>query len=95
MQGDSTKLLLDFIDFLRFKVVNERLTFEEVESLAKTFQANLNLTGTADDFAEFYGKTKTNVTTVIDRKMSSKPKRVVLYSFKEFREVVPSSWTHK
>lgn len=91
----AKQTILEFLDFLRFKVENDNLTCEEVESIAKVLQANLTLMGTADDFATFYGKTKTNVTTVIDRKMTAKPKRMLMYSWKEFRQVIPESWVHK
>ena len=86
------RIALEFLDYLRFKVESDSLTVEEVDSIAKTFESSLNLTGTADDFARFYGKSKTNVTTVIDRKMISRPKRLVSYSFNEFQRAVPISW---
>lgn len=91
----SKQIIIEYLDFIKFKVLNDTLTCEEADSLLKTFQENLTLTGTSDDFAKFYGKTKTNVTTVIDRKMVSKPKRVTVYSFKEFQKIVPKSWHHK
>lgn len=89
------EIILEFLDFLRYKIENESLTFDEAESIARTLEDGLNLVGTADDLARFYGKTKTNVTTVIDRKMLSRPKRLVLHSFNEFRRAVPRSWIHK
>ena len=90
----AKRIILDFLDFIRFKVENDSLTLEEADSIAKTIEGGLSLTGTADDFARFYGKTKTNVTTVIDRRFLPKPKRVLLHSFNEFRKVVPSTWNH-
>ena len=87
---------MEFLDFIRFKIENDSLTVEDADSIARTIQCNLFLAGTTEDFARFYGKSKTNVTTVIDRKMLSRPKRAVLYSFNEFRCAVPSSWhVHK
>ena len=92
----AKKIILDFIDFVRFKIENDKLTLEEAKSIARTIESCLNLTGTVDDFAKFFGKTKTNVTTVIDRKMLPKPKRTLLHSFNEFRKAIPSSWNvHK
>ena len=92
----AKRIILDFLDFIRFKIENDSLTLEEADTIAKTIAGGLNLTGTTDDFARFYGKTKTNVTTVIDRKMLSKPRRVLLHSFNEFRRSVPRTWTfHK
>ena len=90
----AKRIILEFLDFIRYKVENDRLTIEEADSIARTIESGLSLTGTADDFARFYGKTKTNVTTVIDRKMLSKPKRTLLHSFNEFRRSIPSSWNN-
>ena len=86
------RIVLEFLDFLRFKVENDRLTMEDTEAIARTLESSLDLTGTADDFARFYGKTKTNVTTVIDRKMLSKPERRVSYRFREFQRARPEGW---
>lgn len=92
----AKRIILEFLDFIRFKVENDNLTMEETESIAKTIAGGMNLLGTTDDFARFYGKTKTNVTTVIDRKMLPAPKRTLLHSFNDFRKAVPKSWTfHK
>lgn len=86
------RIVLEFIDFVRYKVENDSLTMEEADSIAKVLQGEMNLVGTADDFAKFYGKTKTNVTTVIDRKMMPKPRRLVVHSFNEFQMAVPERW---
>ena len=86
------KIVLEFIDFVRYKVENDSLTLEEVESIARVLQSEMNLVGTADDFAKFYGKTKTNVTTVIDRRMLPKPRRLVVHSFNAFSKVIPDKW---
>lgn len=94
-QSRGKQIILEFIDFIRYKIVSDSLTLEEADSIAKTLENSLNLTGTAEDFSKFYGKTKTNVTTVIDRKMLSKPRRLVMHSFNEFRKSIPPSWIHK
>lgn len=86
------RIILEFLDFIRFKVESDTLTMEDTESIAKVLEENMELSGTADDFARFYGKSKTNVTTVIDRKMLPRPKRRVLYSFRLFRQAIPKSW---
>ena len=93
-QNFAKEIILEFLDFIRFKIESGSLTMEDADSIAKTIQSHLNLSGTADDFARFYGKTKTNVTTVIDRRFLPKPKRVLLHSFNDFRKAVPSSWVH-
>lgn len=86
------RIIIEFLEFIRFKVENDRLTMEDMEAIAKTMEANLDLSGTADDFARFYGKTKTNVSTVIDRAMIPRPRRTVSYSFRTFRKAIPKSW---
>jgi hypothetical protein len=92
IENIGKKILLEFLDFVRFKVENDSLSMSEYESLSKMFEGCLPLQGTADDFARFYGKTKTNVTTVIDRRMLPKPRRYVAYPFALFRKAIPDSW---
>ena len=91
-QSIGKKIILDFLDFIRFKVENDTLTLEETESLSHMFENNLILTGTLDDIARFYGKPKENVKVVISRKVLAKPKRCVLHSFNAFRKAVPDKW---
>lgn len=86
------RIVLEFLDFLSYKVRNDSLTMEETESLAKAFMENVTLSGTTDDFAKFYGQSKENVKVVINRKLLSKPRRTVLYSFNAFRKVIPQRW---
>ena len=85
-------IVLEFIDFIRYKVESDRLTVGEAESIAKTFIGNLDLVGTADDFAAFWHRPKTNVTSIIDRKVTEKPARLVAYRFAPVRKAVPESW---
>ena len=95
-QSVAKKILLEFLDFLSFKVKNDLLTCEDLESISKSFAKGLDLQGTAEDFARFYGKPKTNVTSVINRRMVKKPIRRVYYSFSAFRKIIPTSWkVHK
>lgn len=86
------KIILEFLDYLRFKVENDRLTLEEAESISRTIEENVLLSGTADDFAKFYGKPRENVKVVLCRKVLSKPRRMVLHSFNAFRKAVPDKW---
>jgi hypothetical protein len=91
----AKRIILDFLDYMRYKVENDKLTLDEADSIAKTLEGGLNLTGTIDDLATFYGQSKTNVKSVICRKLISKPIRRVYYSFNSFRKVVPASWLAK
>ena len=88
----SKKIVLDYLDYLAFKVRNDSLTMEEADSLARTFTENLKLIGTIDDLANYYGQSRDNVKVVINRKLLSKPKRRVYYSFNAFRDVIPKGW---
>ena len=86
------RILSEFLDFMKYKVDNDLLTMEEVESIAKTIEENLDLAGTADDFARYYGQSRTNVSSVINRRMLEKPVRIVYYRFKSFRRIIPDKW---
>ena len=88
----SKRLLLEVIDFLRYKIENEALTAGECASVARLVAQSLELEGTADDFARFFGRSKNNVKVVICRKLDGKPARKVLYPFARFCEVVPETW---
>ena len=49
--------------------------------------------GTIEELADFYGKSKDAVNSVIKRNYIGKPKRnVVMYSFSRFRDAAPRSW---
>ena len=91
----AKRIILDSLDFIRYKVENDRLTLSEADSIAKTLQGGLNLRGTVDDLCKFYGQNRTNVKAVIGRKMLGKPERRVYYPFNEFNKAVPSSWKRK
>lgn len=89
------RIVLEFLDYLSFKIRNDTLTMEETESLVKTFLDNINLTGTIDDLAGFYGQSRNNVKVVINRNLIPKPKRRVFYSFNAFRKIVPRRWLER
>ena len=95
MQSDiAKKIVLEFLSFLRYKVKNDLLTMEEVESLARMLEESLTVKGTIEDLARFYNQPSKNVTTVISRRMLDKPTRRVFYSFNAFRRIVPSTWKY-
>lgn len=84
----SKRVVLEFLDFLRYKVENDLLTMGEVESLAKAIGERVLLIGTIDDFARFYDQSNTNVSSVIKRRMIPKPVRRVFYPFNAFSKIV-------
>ncbi len=91
-QGVGKKIIVDFLDYLKYKVESDSLTLEEVDSIAKALMENVSLTGTVDELAGFYGQSRNNVKVVICRKLIPKPIRRVYYSFNAFRKVVPKGW---
>ena len=92
LQTISKKILLNSIDFLRYKVEHDTLTVSEAEALARFFCESLNLCGTADEFAEFYGKSKNNVKVILCRKTDATPIRKVLYPFAKLVKALPRTW---
>ena len=88
----AKRLLSEFLSFLLYKIDNDLLTMEEMDSLSKTVETNLRLIGTVDDFAKFYDQPRTNISSVIHRKLLDKPKRRVFYSFNSFRRIIPNKW---
>lgn len=91
-QSVGKRIILEFLDFLRFKIENDSLTLDEMDSIAQTIQENLVLYGTTEDFARYYRKSKDSVKVNISRKMFGRPIRKVLYSFTQFRKIIPPSW---
>ena len=70
-------------------------TMEEIQSAVNALESDMEIHGTIQDFAKFYDQSRTNVSSVINRRMLEKPKRRVSYSFKAFRKIVPKSWGHR
>lgn len=85
-------ILREFLGFLLYKIDNDLLTMDEVESMARIIEENLPVYGTVDDIARFYGQSRTNVSSAINRRMIDKPVRRVFYRFDRFRKVVPDKW---
>lgn len=91
--GDITKrLLAEYLDFLKFKVEHDLLTLEEMRAVLRLFEDAVPVYATAEDLANYYGKSDVAIRSVIHRKMLSKPRRRVLYSFREFARVAPDKW---
>ena len=91
-QNLAKKILSEFLGFLKYKVDNDKLTLDEEQALVNLIEGNLPLSGTSDDFADYYGQSPVNVRCVIHRKMLAKPVRKVLYPFLSFARVIPSKW---
>ena len=88
----TKRIVLEFLDFLKYKVENDLLAMEDIDSIASAIKENLKIVGTLDDLSTFYGQSKTNVSPVIKRRMIQKPQRRVYYSFNAFSKIVPEKW---
>lgn len=96
MSGDIfCKTVVEFLDFLKYKIEHKKLTLKEVEELHSLFLNSINPYSTIDDLADYYCKDKARIRTEIARKMLSKPIRKVYYNFNEFNTIIPDSWKHQ
>lgn len=66
---DGKQLLSEILSFYKYKVDNNLCTPAEIEAASKVLQENMEIYGTIDDFARFYGKSKDAVNGVIKRRM--------------------------
>ena len=89
------KLVLDFLDFIKYKVENDKLTVDEFRSLIDFLSSGISIQGTAEDFAGYYGTSEVNVRSVLHRNLMPKPKRAVLYDFRKFNMIRPQRWGKK
>ena len=86
------EIACEFLDFLKYKIENDKLTADEVASLVHAVASGTDLYATADELARFYGQSTHNVRCVINRKLLAKPQRRVYYPFSAFARVIPDSW---
>lgn len=88
----AKEVLSEILAYYKYKVDNNLCTMEEMESAKKALEESMEIYGTIDDIADFYGKTPGNVRVAINRKMIAKPKRKLLYPFHEFVKIVSDKW---
>lgn len=91
---NSKNFLIEVLEFGIYKLKTDGCTMDEMNSAVKAAETTLNIHGTSDDFAKFYGVSPSNVRATISRKLIAKPTRKVLYPFLKFMKVVPGSWHH-
>lgn len=89
---DAKKFILNTLDYLKYQVENNLCTMEEIESVLDMLYKTLNVVGTVEDFAKYYGQKEANVRNVLSRKVLAKPKRRVFYKFLPFLKNVPDKW---
>lgn len=92
---DAKEQLKEIFRFWEYKLDNNLCTPEEIESAKDILMNDLEMQGTISDFAKFYGVSEGNVRATINRKLLSKPKRVLLYPFHKFRKIIPEKWRRK
>lgn len=80
------------IEFLKYKVENDLLSMDDIDSIARAIKQDLKIVATIDDLAAFYGQPNGNVRSLINRRMIQKPQRRVYYSFNAFSKIVPEKW---
>ena len=86
------KYLSEILGYIKYKVDNDLCTAEEIESVARMAQANLELYGTIEDLAKFYEVPESKIRNTINRKLIDKPRRRVYYRFQSFLKVAPKKW---
>jgi len=85
--------LIEILDFWKFKLKNDGCTMAEIDAAKKAIVDNMKIDATLDDISQFYGKSKTAVSSQIKRNLYDKPKKnVTLYPFHKFRKIIPDSW---
>lgn len=89
---DAKKYLIEMLDYYKQRLQNDSCTMEEINSVAKAIENNMEIHGTISDFSNFYGVSESNVRANIARKLFAKPKRVLLYPFHKFSKIVPDKW---
>lgn len=89
------QLVIDILDYLKFQVVNDRCTPEELRSMYNTLTENITVDATISDIASHYGQSESNVRNVLSRSYVGKPKRRVHYNFMWFVKSAPKTWFRK
>lgn len=84
--------LIEILEYYIFKLKEDKCSMDEIESVTKAVEQNMEIHGTISDFAKFYDVPETTIRTNISRKMLDKPKRKVLYPFHKFAKIVPDKW---
>jgi len=84
--------LSEILRFYQYKLDNHLCTMEEIESVTRAMESNMEAQGTISDFARFYNVPEGHVSSTINRKLISKPKRRVYYRFLDFMKIVPAKW---
>ena len=93
MEEFVDQLLISTLRFWIKKIKRGDCTREQELAILNAINTQAEVYGTLDELADFYGKSKDDVSSVIKRKYIGKPRRnIVMYSFSKFAKIVPKSW---
>ena len=87
--------LIRLLDYYKVQLKSGSCTMGAMLTFYEFLMENINVVGTVEDFARFYGIPESTIRSVISRKMIDKPKRRVFYPFHKFTKIVPRSWLKK
>ncbi|MBD5367248.1 MAG: hypothetical protein HDR82_09690 [Bacteroides sp.] len=86
------QVIIDILDYMKWEVMNDRCTPEQLRSIHDSIVREVAVEGTADDLAEYFGKRKENVRNVLSRSPMPRPKRRVYYCVRSFMRFMPRTW---
>lgn len=89
---DDKTIINEVLDFLKFKVNSNSCTPEELRNLSDILTERLDTIGTVEEISEFFNVPQQNLRTMINRKVSDKPKRRVYYRFMSIMKNIPEKW---
>lgn len=89
---DPTKYLVEMLDFYKQKLLGGGCTMAEIRSMTDAMMERMEIDGTIQDFAKFFGVPEVNIRAAISRRLIAKPKRKLLYPFHKFFKVAPDKW---
>lgn len=89
---DAKSYLIEILEYYIYRLKNNACTMDEINSATKVLEENMQIHGTITDFANFYGRSESNIRATIARRLLAKPKRLLLYPFHAFNKIIPDSW---
>lgn len=85
-------VIVNILDHLKYQVVNDKCTPDELKSIQNSLIDNLDIDCTCEDIATMYGQSRSNVRNVLSRNFMPKPRRKTYYNFAKFITFIPKSW---
>lgn len=86
------EVVINILDYLKYQVVNDKCTPDELRSIQNSLIDNLDIDCTCEDIATMYNQSRSNVRNVLSRNFMPKPKRKVYYNFVKFITFIPKTW---